>query len=56
MTPQLQDHLKKYDLFKPFQSGVLNGTGAAMVEENNDLLSMVNVGLLSILILLDLSD
>ena len=57
VATQLQDHLKANDLFEPFQSGFrpMHSTETAMIKITNDLLCAADDGLISILILLDLS-
>ncbi len=57
VTTQLQDHLQNNNLFEPFQSGLhsKHSTETALVKITNDLLRAADSGLLSILILLDLS-
>ena len=54
---QLQDHLSNNNLFEPFQSGVRphHSTETALTQITNDLLLASDSGLLTILILLDLS-
>uniref|UniRef100_A0A3P9HS96 Reverse transcriptase domain-containing protein n=1 Tax=Oryzias latipes TaxID=8090 RepID=A0A3P9HS96_ORYLA len=57
VASQLYDHLKRNNLLEPFQSGFRpsHSTETALLKITNDLLIAADSGLLTILILLDLS-
>uniref|UniRef100_A0A3P9MDY7 Reverse transcriptase domain-containing protein n=1 Tax=Oryzias latipes TaxID=8090 RepID=A0A3P9MDY7_ORYLA len=57
VASQLSHHLTQNDLFEPFQSGFrpLHSTETALLKITNDLLLAADSGLITILILLDLS-